>query len=68
MMALAKVIRERGMTQLEAAALFGITEPCVSDLMRGRLYIFSLCTLINMAATAGMKPTMTAFKLKVLAK
>ena len=35
MMALAEFIRERGMTQVEAAALLGVTETRVSDLVRG---------------------------------
>jgi len=56
MMALAEVIRERGMTQGEAAALFGVTQPRVSDLVRGKINLFSLDTLIDMAATAGMAP------------
>ena len=57
MMNLSEVIRERGMTQGEAAALFGVTQPRVSDLMRGKINLFSLDTLIDMAATAGMSPT-----------
>ena len=51
MMALAEVIRERGMTQGEAAALFGVTQPRASDLVRGKINLFSLDTLIDMAAT-----------------
>ncbi len=57
MMRLSEVIRERGMTQDEAAALFGVTQPRISDLMRGKINLFSLDTLIDMAATAGMCPT-----------
>ncbi|APW47341.1 helix-turn-helix motif domain protein [Rhodoferax antarcticus ANT.BR] len=56
MMELSTVIQERGMTQVEAAALFGVTQPRVSDLMRGKINLFSLDTLIDMAATAGMSP------------
>jgi predicted XRE-type DNA-binding protein len=56
MMALAEVIRERGMAQGEAAALFSATQPRVSDLVRGKINMFSLDTLIDMAATAGMVP------------
>ena len=66
MMALAEVIRERGMTQSEAAALFGVTQPRVSDLVRGKINLFSLDTLIDMAATAGMAPTVTVSKPKAL--
>ncbi len=56
MMNLAEVIRQQGMTQAEAAALFGVTQPRISDLMRGKINLFSLDTLIDMAATAGMGP------------
>lgn len=64
MMNLAEVIRERGMTQGDAAALFGVTQPRVSDLMRGKINLFSLDTLIDMAATAGMSPTVKVSKPK----
>jgi len=64
MMALAEVIREHGMTQGEAAALFGVTQPRVSDLVRGKINLFSLDTLINMAATAGMAPMVKVSKPK----
>lgn len=66
MMALAEVIRERGMTQGEAAALFGVTQPRVSDLVRGKINLFSLDTLIDMAATAGMAPIVKVSKPKSL--
>ena len=56
MMSLAETIREQGMTQAQAAELFGVTQPRVSDLMRGKVNLFSLDTLIDMAATAGMGP------------
>lgn len=64
MMALAEVIRERAMTQGEAAALFGVTQPRVSDLVRGKINLFSLDTLIDMAATAGMAPMVKVSKPK----
>ena len=66
MMALAEVIRERGMTQGEAASLFGVTQPRVSDLVRGKINLFSLDTLIDMAATAGMAPMVKVSKPKAL--
>jgi predicted XRE-type DNA-binding protein len=65
MMSLTEVIRERGMTQADAAALFGVTQPRMSDLMRGKINLFSLDTLIDMAATAGMSPTVKVSKPKV---
>lgn len=57
MMSLAEAIRQQGMTQAQAANLLGVTQPRVSDLMRGKVNLFSLDTLIDMAATAGMTPT-----------
>ncbi len=65
MMELSAVIQERGMTQLDAAALFGVTQPRMSDLMRGKINLFSLDTLIDMAATAGMAPMVKVSKPKV---
>jgi len=64
MMELSAAIQDRGMTQVEAATLFGVTQPRISDLMRGKINLFSLDTLINMAATAGMAPTVKVNKLK----
>jgi len=37
-----KIVRERGLTQSEAAALLGVKQPDVSDLMRGKLARFSM--------------------------
>ncbi len=48
-------IEAAGMTQTQAAGVFGVTQPRISDLMRGKISLFSLDTLVNMAATAGMK-------------
>ena len=66
MMNLTEVIRERGMTQGDAAAIFGVTQPRISDLMRGKINLFSLDTLIDMAATAGMCPTVKVSKPKTV--
>ena len=64
MMELSAVIQSSGMTQSDAAALFGVTQPRVSDLMRGKIGLFSLDTLIDMAATAGMSPMVKVSKPK----
>ena len=56
MQALEQTIRQRGMTQQDAAALFGVTQPRISDLMRGKIGLFSLDALMDMAATAGLDP------------
>lgn len=62
MMELSNVIQQQGMTQAEAAALFGVTQPRISDLMRGKLNLFSLDTLMDMAAMAGMSPVVKVSK------
>lgn len=64
MMSLTEVIRQQDMTQAQAAELFGVTQPRISDLMRGKVNLFSLDTLIDMAATAGMDPTVKTSKPK----
>jgi len=68
MMELSAAIQERSMTQSEAATLFGVTQPRISDLVRGKVNLFSLDTLIDMAATAGMAPMVKVSKLKVPAR
>ena len=64
LMELAQLIDERGLTQGQAAKLFGVTQPRISDLKRGKINLFSLDTLINMASTAGMAPVVKLTKLK----
>jgi predicted XRE-type DNA-binding protein len=41
------IIRHRHLTQAAAAELLGISQPRVSDLVRGRLDRFSLATLLQ---------------------
>jgi predicted XRE-type DNA-binding protein len=52
--ALRDLIQRRGLRQREAAALFGVAQPRVSDLVRGKLSLFSLDTLVGMLAAAGV--------------
>jgi len=54
MMALKAHLARIGLSQSQAAKLFGVTQPRVSDLMRGKINLFALDTLVNMAAAAGM--------------
>ncbi|MDD5177088.1 MAG: XRE family transcriptional regulator [Sterolibacterium sp.] len=68
MMELEDIIKQRGMTQAEAAALFGVTQPRVSDLMRGKINLFSLDCLIDMATVAGLEPNVTIKKPKASRK
>lgn len=54
MMALKGHIARAGMSQSQAAKLFGVTQPRVSDLLRGKINLFGLDTLVNMAVAAGL--------------
>ncbi len=54
MMALKEHIAGTGLSQSQAAKLFGVTQPRVSDLVRGKIDLFSLDALVNMASTAGL--------------
>jgi predicted XRE-type DNA-binding protein len=56
---LAQVIDDRDLTQAEAARVFGVSQPRVSDLVRGKIDLFSIDTLVNMLARAGMRVTVT---------
>jgi predicted XRE-type DNA-binding protein len=47
--------RDSGLTQTQAARQLGITQPRLSDLMRGRIDKFSLDALVNMTGAAGLE-------------
>lgn len=68
MMAMQGWVKASGQTQAEAARLFGITQPRMSDLMRGKISLFSLEALIDMATVAGLDPHVTIKKPKVARK
>ena len=59
MVRLARVIDDRGLTQAEAARIFGVTQPRVSDLVRGKIDLFSIDMLVNMLAKAGLQVVFT---------
>lgn len=54
MMALEDHIKRKGWTQVEAARRLGVTQPRVSDLMRGKITLFGLDALVNMVVAAGL--------------
>ncbi|MDP1610723.1 MAG: XRE family transcriptional regulator [Sulfuritalea sp.] len=64
MMAMQGWVKGSGKTQAEAARLFGITQPRMSDLMRGKISLFSLEALMDMATVAGLEPHVTIKKPK----
>lgn len=54
MIELSRIIEARGLTQAAAAKLLGVTQPRVSDLVRGKIDRFSIDGLVEMLGHAGM--------------
>jgi predicted XRE-type DNA-binding protein len=50
-----ETLKARGLKQAGAAQLLGVTQPRVSDLVRGRLDLFSVDSLIDMLARLGIR-------------
>lgn len=57
MIRLTKLIETRRLTQARAARLFGVTQPRISDLVRGKIDRFSVDSLIEMLGHAGVRIT-----------
>jgi predicted XRE-type DNA-binding protein len=54
MLAVHEVVEGWNLTQSEAAARVGLTQPRMNDLLRGRIDRFSLDALLNLAHAAGL--------------
>ena len=52
---IAELVEKNGWTQLEAAQRCGVTQPRISDLLRGRISRFSLDALVNIATALGCR-------------
>lgn len=55
MMRLTRHIKDRRWSQAEAANRLGVTQPRISDLMRGKINLFSVDALIGLATVGGLK-------------
>ena len=55
MIRISKLIQARRLTQAQAATLLGVTQPRVSDLVRGKIDRFSIDTLVAMLGHAGVR-------------
>jgi predicted XRE-type DNA-binding protein len=55
MIALVQWFEASGMTQAQAAKSLSITQPRFNQLLKGKIEIFSLDALVNMATSAGMR-------------
>jgi predicted XRE-type DNA-binding protein len=53
MLEVERLIVDRGLTQAEAAKLLHVTQPRISDLIRGKIERFSIDTLVEMLSRAG---------------
>ena len=62
MIALQSVITSRSLTQVRAAELLGISQPRVSDLVRGRIERFSIDMLATLLARAGVRVELGALE------
>ena len=59
MIELSKLIKAKKLTQARAAKLLGVTQPRVSDLVRGKIDRFSVDSLIQMLGRAGVRVEIT---------
>ena len=50
-----ELLRDRHLTQSQAATLLGVSQPRVSDVVRGRVEKFTIDALVEMLARAGVK-------------
>ena len=62
MTALKNHLTRTEMSQAQAAKLFGVTQPRISDLMRGKIDLFALDALVNMATAARLRIEMRVFE------
>ena len=53
-------IKKNGLTQQEAADLMGVQRSRIGDVSRGHISVFSIDSLVVMAARAGVKPVKIA--------
>jgi predicted XRE-type DNA-binding protein len=62
MIEIEKHIKHEKWTQAEAAKRLGVTQPRISNLMRGKINSFGLDMLVKMATAAGLRITLRVKK------
>jgi predicted XRE-type DNA-binding protein len=55
MIQLTRILEARGLTQAAAATLLGVTQPRISDLMRGKVERFSIDNLVELLSRVGLR-------------
>jgi predicted XRE-type DNA-binding protein len=58
MLDIERILKKRRLTQAKAATLLGVSQPRVSDLIRGRIDLFSIDTLVDFLARLGVSVTL----------
>ena len=59
MIELGKLIDSKDWTQEEAAKIMHVSQPRISDLVRGKIDRFSIDSLVSMLGSAGVKVSLT---------
>lgn len=59
---IARYIETHGLTQAQAAERFDVTQPRISDLLRGKYHLFSIDSLVEMLIRVGMPATIKVRK------
>jgi len=59
MIEIERVMKRRKLTQAKAAKVFGVTQPRISDLIRGKIELFSVDMLMTMLFRAGIEVGLT---------
>lgn len=54
-----RIMRDHGLKQKQAAVLFGVSQPRISDLKRGKIDEFTIDSLVNMLGHAGIRIDVT---------
>ena len=58
MLRVERFVKEQGLTQTAAAAALGVTQPRLNQLLKGKIELFSLDSLVKMLANAGLRVEM----------
>jgi len=67
MIQMTQILKKRRLTQVRAARLLGVSQPRVSDLVRGRVDLFSIDSLVEMLARLGVSVSLRARRSKRVA-
>ena len=65
MIEISRLVADRGLTQAAAAALMGVSQPRISDLVHGKVDRFSIDTLVAMLGRAGVAVKFTTRRRRV---